>query len=260
MRRQKLLAPAIVIGIACLLMAACGPIALPTPTTPPATAVPTLAPPTLPATAVPTRVPPTLAATAAPTLVPPTPTSAPPVAGVSQPADGKYLFVELADVTDGTGKLPALAIDFPMYRFDPASGILRPFAAYQVAKFSLSATDWGFIGSISVRRGAAGTGGAGDLVRIGSLPASAGIFIVPGVKSDGNLDGRAAPVRLTAVSPEGTLEVTIDGERAVLAAGQQWSHSMTFDVATDKYKGQYMVTTTLRNYGWQERAKIQTAP
>jgi hypothetical protein len=190
----------------------------------------------------------------------PTPTFAPTVVGVAKPPEGKYLFVEVAHGVDGSGKLYALAIDFPMYRFDKTTGVLKPFAAVGSDKFVLLPAEWGFVGDISYRRGAAGTGGAGDLRKIVTLPAETTITLATGVTSEGRDEGRSAPVTLTAVSSDGKLEATVDGERITLAAEQAWSRSVSMDVATIKFNGRYTITSSLVNYGWQDRAKIQTKP
>jgi hypothetical protein len=180
--------------------------------------------------------------------------------GVAKPPEGKYLFVETAYGVDGTGKLYFLFIDFPMYRFDKATGVLKPFAAVGSDKFVLLPSEWGFVGAISYRRGAAGSGGAGDLQKIVTLPAATTISVAAGVNSDGREESRSAPVTLTAVSSEGRLEATVDGERITLAVEQAWSRSVSLDVATIKLNGRYTITSTLVNYGWQDRAEIQTKP
>jgi len=61
-----------------------------------------------------------------PTAIPgPTPE---PLAPVTAPPQGRYLFVEFWRTTSGTGRLPAGNVDFPGYTFDPATGLLTPGA------------------------------------------------------------------------------------------------------------------------------------
>ena len=76
--------------------------------------------------------------------------------GTAPAPGGKYLFVEFWNKVDGTGKLPAMAIDFPFYRFDPKTGSLKPFGPTKA--FTLAPADLGFFGHGTSRSGAAGTG------------------------------------------------------------------------------------------------------
>lgn len=60
---------------------------------------------------------------------------------ITQPPEGKYLFVEMWVEYEG----PGMTIDKPRYGFDPTTKVLDPFG-YHKERFPLGATDWGLIG------------------------------------------------------------------------------------------------------------------
>jgi hypothetical protein len=161
---------------------------------------------------------------------------------------------------NGAGNLPTLLIDYPEYWFDETTGVLKPSMPAGLDKFVLLPAEWGFFGDSSGRSGTAGSGQASHLQKTVTLPAETTIAVATGVSSDGYDLGRSAPVTLTAVSSEGKLEATADGERIILAVEQVWSRSVSMDVATKNYNGCYTISSSLVNYGWQDRAKIQTKP
>jgi hypothetical protein len=193
-----------------------------------------------------TRTPPT----AEPTRTPP-----PPLAGVSQPPAGKYLFVEVWTTVGGTGHLPQLMIDFPTYRYNRESGALESYTGG--ANLDLGAGDWGLAGRGSSRGGDAGGGAASQLESIRELPYSTTVRIFTGqVGEMGMEDTRSAPVVVEAVDGEGRLMATIDGERVLLAPGEAWSRTVEADVSTREGKGHYVVTSVVTNYGWLERSLL----
>jgi hypothetical protein len=171
---------------------------------------------------------------------------------------GKYLFVEFWNKVDGTGDLPAMAIDFPFYRFDPQTGSLKPFGPAKA--FTLAPADVGFFGHGTSRSGAAGTGAASDLATISNLPYSTEIALPTGsIKTTSGLpqeEWRQADLKLLAVAEDGSLLLEIDGERVTLPPGEKWSHTTEADVNADKYNGHLVVTSSLANYGWQNRAQL----
>jgi hypothetical protein len=180
----------------------------------------------------------------------------------TQPPGGKYLFVEFWNKVDGTGTLPAMAIDFPFYRFDPQAGSLKPFGP--ATAFTLTPADLGFFGHGTSRSGAAGTGAASGLDTISNLPYSVAIALPTGsIKTASGFpqeDWRQANLKLLAVSPDGTLTCEIDGERVTLPAGEKWSRTTKADVNAGQYNGRLVITSTLTNYGWQDRARLAAAP
>jgi hypothetical protein len=198
--------------------------------------------------------------TASATPLPPTPMAD--RQSTTQPPGGKYLFVEFWNKVDGTGKLPALAIDFPFYRFDPQAGSLKPFGP--ATAFTLAPADLGFFGHGTSRLGAAGTGAASGLDAISNLPYAIEIALPTGsIKTASDSpqeDWRQAHLKLLAVSPDGTLRLEIDGKPVTLPAGEKWSRTTEADVNVDKYNGHLVVTSTLTNYGWQDRARLTGAP
>jgi hypothetical protein len=67
---------------------------------------------------------------------------------------------------------------------------------------------------------------------------------------------RSAPVTLVAVAADGTLVADIDGERVVLAPGGRWSRLVTADLVNEQFDGRYLITSSVTNYGWHDRAQI----
>lgn len=184
---------------------------------------------------------------------------APPVQG--QPAvpatqpPGQYLFVETWTQVSGTGNLPRLCIDFPGYQFDPSSGALRPFFANTLPPLPPSA--WGFSGHGTSRTGAAGCGAASGLSPIASLPYTTTVGIGTGAVGEYTEQLRYAEVELIAITAGGQLTATIDGESVVLEPGQRWSKVVTADLKNDMFDGRYEITSSVTNYGWHDRARIQ---
>jgi hypothetical protein len=174
---------------------------------------------------------------------------------------GKYLFVEFWNKVDGTGDLPAMAIDFPFYRFDAKTGSLKPFGPAKA--FTLAPADWGFVGHGTSRSGAAGTGAASDLTTISDLPYSIEIALPTGLikttSGSPEVEWRPAHLKLLAVALDGSLLLEIDGEQMVLPVGEKWSRTTEADVNTDKYNGHLMVASSLTNYGWQDRARLASS-
>jgi len=176
---------------------------------------------------------------------------------ITQPPAGQYLFVEFWVAIAGTGQLPMLCIDFPGYHFDAAQGRLAPFADAELPQ--LAASDWGLAGNGTSRAGAAGCGAASGLEPVNSLPYTTTLHIATGEPDDFGVDLRTARVALQAISAGGTLTTTIDGTEVILATGEDWSRTVTVDLATDAFTGQYQVTSSVTNYGWQSRTNIQRA-
>lgn len=182
--------------------------------------------------------------------------SAPTPPSVTQPPMGKYLFVELWTHVDGSGKLPALAVDFPEYEFDPTTGDLTPLPPNEQG-WRLSSNDWGFNGRGTSRSGAAGAGAASSLYAIHSLPFTTTLFV--GAETpDGPYERlRDVTVVLRSITPGGTLTLEIDGVRELLSPGQSWSRIMTQRVSNSTFDGQYRITSSITNYGWNDRSRIQ---
>ena len=184
----------------------------------------------------------------------PTSSPAPRLESVSQPPEGRYLFVELWVRVEGTGSLPRLMIDFPGYRFVPPTGARRPFGPGP--GLSLTATDWGFVGQGTSRGGDAGGGAASSLKPIPRLPYTTTLGLFAGALSGSQETMRELPVILEAAAADGRLRVSIDGQRLVLGPGESWSRSVEASVMTPRYRGRYRVTSSLTNHGWHDRAQI----
>ena len=200
-----------------------------------------------------------------PTPTPPPPTFTPvptqgplTLEGVSSPPEGKYLLVELGTIVDGEGKMPAIAIDFPGYRFDPEKGALEPFGPPLPP---LPPQAWGYLGSGTGRRGDAGMGAASSLTVIDSVPYQAEVGVFTGaVRPDGFEGTRVVPVVLERVAEDGTLAALIDGERSILAPGGRWERVVEADVKQDDIDGHYVVTSFVVNNGWRARDSTSRGP
>jgi hypothetical protein len=173
----------------------------------------------------------------------------------TRPPPGEYLFVETWTAVSGTGKLPRLCIDFPGYTFDPSSGALAPSFASRLPPLLPSA--WGFSGSGHSRTGAAGCGAASDLAPIASLPYSTTVAIGTGTAGEYGEQLRWAEVTLIAITADGQLTATIDGETVTLDPGQRWSKVVGAALKNDMFDGHYEITSSVTNYGWNDRAWIQ---
>jgi hypothetical protein len=178
-----------------------------------------------------------------------------PIVPAARPPAGKYLFVEVWVHVDGTGKLPALMVDFPGYSFDPATGRLAPFFA-EATLPQLQTSDWGFEGRGMSRSRAAGGGVSSGLEVIAGLPYTTTVSIGTGATHSYGEQLRSAPVTLVAVAADGTLVADIDGERVVLAPGGRWSRLVTADLVNEQFDGRYLITSSVTNYGWHDRAQI----
>ncbi|MGQ9683596.1 MAG: hypothetical protein ACUVX9_13740 [Anaerolineae bacterium] len=185
----------------------------------------------------------------------PTATANPTAAPVKAPLAGRYVFIEALVTVDGTGALPAVMIDFPTYTFDKSTGTLSPFSAE--TSIPLAETDWGLLGTGSMRVGSAGGGAATQLVPIPALPYTTTIGVFTGkAKPDGQEEMRQAPLVFEAMTPEGTLVVHIDGRRVMLAPGAAWTQIAETDVQTPQGAGHYRVITRIVNHGWLQRSKL----
>jgi hypothetical protein len=250
-----------VVSIAALLLACdlnSGMLALgnATPTLPKPTSTQVIATATAIRTATSTQVVATATAVQTATQVPGK------IIAVNAPPAGKYLMVEVWEITSGTGNLPKMMIDFPDYRFDPAAGTLKPFSPNHTIR--LAPTDWGFLGDGASRSGAAGGGAVSRLTPITLLPFSGTAPIGTGtVKIEGEIpreETQMVPIILSAASAEGALALRIGVEDIVLGPGMAWKREVEAEAATSKYAGRFRMTTTVTNYGWQERARISDKP
>jgi hypothetical protein len=101
------------------------------------------------------------------------------------------------------------------------------------------------------------------LTTISNLPYSTEIALPTGlIKTTSGLpqeEWRQADLKLLAVAEDGSLLLEIDGERVTLPPGEKWSRTTEADVNADKYNGQLVITSTLTNYGWQDRSQIAGA-
>lgn len=130
-------------------------------------------------------------------------------------------------------------IDFPMYYFDPVSGVLRVYRAFPA--FILGTEDIGFIGRGVGVSTIDGCGGASSrLYKFQEMPFT--------------LD----TMTLHTVSLTGTVEVDYEGELVSLQPNEVWIVSQTVSETTTSDGLPCVFTTTHRitNYAFQERDKI----
>jgi len=167
---------------------------------------------------------------------------------------GAYLFVEVWTAVGGTGKLPTLCIDFPGYQFDPSSGHMARFFG-EIPP--LLPSQLGFEGRGESRAGAAGCGAASALTPIASLPYTTTVAIGTGAISGVAAQTRAGEVVLLAIDSAGSLNATIDGASVTLPPGGRWEHVAGADLQSPPYDGHYVVTSSVTNYGWNDRAQIE---
>jgi len=178
--------------------------------------------------------------------------------GLDSTPSGKYLFIEFWNEVNGTGALPALAIDFPDYRFDPKTGTLSSFNPNQ--SITLASTAFGFIGHGTSRSGDAGTGAVSSLDTIDQLPYPIDVAIFTGsvnLQAVPNMEEtKPVGLKVLSIAEDGTISIEFDNRAIKLTPGQSWTQSVEADVNEGKYKGLLTLTSTLTNYGWQDRSRI----
>jgi hypothetical protein len=188
----------------------------------------------------------------------PSPTALSDQGGLNNPSSGKYLFIEYWNNVDGTGTLPMVYIDFPDYRFDSQTGTLSSFNPNQ--SITLASTAWGFIGQGTSRSGAAGSGAASSLDTIEQIPHSIDVAMFTGSVNQQGMSGmeetKAIRLKVLSVAEDGTVAIDLDGQIIMLAPGQSWKQTVEADVNEGQYNGHLTMTSSLTNYGWQDRAKI----
>jgi hypothetical protein len=171
------------------------------------------------------------------------------------------LFIEYWNHVTGTGTLPELAIDFPGYRFDPTTGTLSSFNPSQ--SITLATTAKGFLGQGTSRSEAAGTGAYSSLTVIDQLPYSTEVGVFTGavdLQAAPNMEEtKAVTLKVLSVAEDGTVSVELDGQVITLAPEQIWTRTVETDFRKGQYNGHLILTSTLTNYGWQDRAKINTS-
>jgi hypothetical protein len=171
---------------------------------------------------------------------------------------GKYMFIQYWNSVTGTGTLPALAIDFPDYRFDQKTGTLSAFNPNQSIK--LASTALGLIGHGTSRSGDAGTGAVSSLDTINHLPYSMDVLMFTGtinLKAGPNMEEtKPVGLKILTVAEDGTISIRLGDKNIMLAPGQSWTQTVEADVHEGKYQGRLSLTSILTNYGWQDRSKI----
>jgi hypothetical protein len=110
------------------------------------------------------------------------------------------------------------------------------------------------------RSGDAGTGAVSSLDIINRLP-----FSIDVAMFTGSVNLRAGPdmeetkpvgLKILSVAEDGTISIELDNQAITLAPGQSWTQTVNANVNKGQYKGILTLTSTLTNYAWQERNKI----
>jgi hypothetical protein len=188
----------------------------------------------------------------------PSPTEISGQEGLETTSGSKYLFIQYWNNVAGTGKLPTLAIDFPDYRFDPIAGTLSSFNPSQ--SITLAPTATGFIGHGTSRSGDAGTGAVSSLDTINQIPYSTDVAMFTGavnLQAAPNMEEtKAVTLKILSIAEDGTIFIEIDQQVLTLAPGESWKQTTEADIKEGQYNGHLTMTSTLTNYGWHDRAKI----
>jgi hypothetical protein len=169
----------------------------------------------------------------------------PQLMGITQPPQGKYLFVEFRKVVGGKGNLPPMRMDFPTYQFNRGTGEL------DTGGMPAPATNyWGLVGTSTQLRypGASGERSLTYLVK--DLPYS---------------NGSPFTVTLIGIDTEGRAEFIINTQHIILKSGEQYNWELVVahkdsdlgNLGNQQYDGQFIFDNTIINHGWQDRSRIQ---
>ena len=63
-------------------------------------------------------------------------------------------------------------------------------------------------------------------------------------------------LKVLSIAEDGTISIEFDNRAIKLTPVQSWTQSVEADVNEGKYKGLLTLTSTLTNYGWQDRSRI----
>ncbi len=167
---------------------------------------------------------------------------------VERPLEGKYFFVEIWVHMDGV----SMTISRSLYSFDPITGALT--TRLNAEQFPLE--NWGFVG-----KGVSALGSARGLTIVSSLPYENNIGVFTGNLDEyGNPEFKEVPIKLLELSTDGKLSLEIDGQSFILAINEKWEHSDETDFIRDGIEHHYQITSSITNYGWFDRNRIQYAP
>jgi hypothetical protein len=152
------------------------------------------------------------------------------------PGDDSIVLVEHAKQTRGrlvNGTYPAQQLDGPDYQFDASRRLLD--GSGLVTNDSLRVV----LGVTEGLSQDAGSGTAGDVYGIYALPSSAG------------------DVAVEALSPDGTVTLTYNGSRIVLAPGERWEAISTEVASTPDYSIRYILSDTIKNQGFLAKDDVR---
>jgi hypothetical protein len=155
--------------------------------------------------------------------------------GSPAPGDSSVLLVEHMKQIRGrliNGTYPAVQLDGPDYRYDASLRLLDSsgLEANDSLRLVLGVTK-----SLSQD---AGSGATGDVYGIYGLPASAG------------------DVAVEALAPDGTVTLTYNGSRIVLAPGERWEIISTDVACTPDFSIRYTRSDLIRNQGFLARDAV----
>ena len=152
---------------------------------------------------------------------------------ITQLSPGKFVFVEHSIRIHGElieGDYPRKMIDFPTYRYDQKTGILRGLIGFGVNE-SLKAV----FGSGLGLSGAAGGGAATGLSGVYKLP----------YEEEG--------LKIVSIDSDGTVHIEYNNESIVLKIGEEWvkttSETDVKEFSGQKGKAKLTTTDRIMNYG-----------
>ncbi len=176
----------------------------------------------------------------------------PTVVAVSEPPEGKFLFVEIRVELVPYRFGRAISI----YSFDPVTNILE--TRYRKESFPLPSFDWGLTGLGEFS--SSGESARNFLHVINELPFT--IDIPRYVLDEGDivLEENNIRLELVEISEDGSLVIKIDTQYVVLPAGESWERKVATDVLSNGIMDKRQITTSITNYGWLDRTQIQLRP
>jgi hypothetical protein len=175
--------------------------------------------------------------------------------GISQPPEGKYLFVQKWVKREATGWGFSWGLDRShFYIFNPVLRILDTHT--KIIYLDFKPTTWGLMGDGHSSQGDAGREYRSGVVLIQVFPYKTEIEVLTGKVEGNSASLTSIPVELLAVTAEGVLLIEIEGRCMVLAPNESWSRVVEADVANEAANGHLIITSSVTNYGWLDIPNI----
>lgn len=151
------------------------------------------------------------------------------------PGDGSVVLIEHLKQTRGqlvNGTYPAASLDGHGYQFD---AVRRQISGSGITANDSLRVVLGFTETLAQD---AGSGTAGDIYGIREMPACAG------------------DVAVESLAPDGTVTLTYNGTRIVIAPGERWETISSEVACTPEYAIKFMRSDAIRNQGFLVRSDI----